>query len=187
MKDWWKILFGVLCGLLASGVILLVGRAPRGTPFQLLPPPTPLPIIVHLDGAVKHPGLFTLAPGARLKDALEAAGGLLPEADTQKINLAAPLQDGEKIYIPALAPQTSPVFEQNLAPVTSTGSVPERININTASQAELETLPGIGAVIAQRIIAYRTEHGPFQSIEEIQNVPGIGPKTFEKIKDLITV
>lgn len=187
MKDWLKIPFGVLCGLLASGVILLVSQPPRGAFLQLHPPPTAPPIIVHLDGAVKNPGILTLAPGARLKDALEAAGGLLPDADMQNINLAVTLQDGEKIWIPTLPPQSTSLTTPNVAQQPSPERVTKLVNINTASQEELETLPGIGPVLAQRIIAYRTEHGPFKTIEEILNVVGIGSKTFEKIKDLITV
>jgi len=190
MKDWWKLAFGVLSGLLAAGVILLIAAPPRGTPIALQPPPEPPPLVVHVSGGVVQPGVYTLPAGSRLQQAVEAAGGLLPQADTQNINLAAPLQDGQKVAIPTLAPTATPFSRGPGAtdillpsPVPTSGLV----NINTASQAELESLPGIGPVTAQKIIQYRQEHGPFQSIEDIMNVPGIGQKTFEAIKDLITV
>jgi competence protein ComEA len=111
---------------------------------------------------------------------------LVPEADTQALNLAAFLQDGEQISIPAVQP-TQPALEPpaRAAPLPTAQSG-KLININTATQAELESLPGIGPALAQQIIAYRKANGPFATIEDIIDVPGIGPKTFEKIKDLIT-
>lgn len=190
MKDWWKLAFGVLSGLLAAGVILLITAPPRGTPIALQPPPEPPPLVVHVSGGVEQPGVYTLPAGSRLQQAVEAAGGLLPQADTQNINLAAPLQDGEKVTIPTLAPTAPPVSRgpgETGIPLPLPAPTSSLININTATQAELESLPGIGPVTAQKIIQYRQEHGPFQSIEEIMNVPGIGEKTFDAIKDLITV
>ena len=104
MKDWLKIAFAVVCSLLSVGVILLVSSTPRGQAIHLSPPPSPAPIIVHLVGAVLNPGVYSLSPGSRLKDAIEIAGGLLPEADTDKLNLAASLVDGSQIVVPTLPP-----------------------------------------------------------------------------------
>ncbi|MBN1145893.1 MAG: helix-hairpin-helix domain-containing protein [Anaerolineales bacterium] len=196
MNDWWKVAFGVVCGLLGGGTILLVCSPPRGQAIALSPPPSPAPIAVHVAGAVANPGVFSLEAGSRVRDAIEAAGGLLPEADTQALNLAAFSQDGERLVIPTLPPPTPFALPSRLSMATpaqsgsTPASVPGRgnlININTATQAELESLPYIGPALAQRIIEYREANGPFESIEEIIEVYGIGQSTFEKIKDLITV
>ena len=194
MNDWWKVAFGVVCGLLGSGVILLVSSPPRGQPVTLSPPPSPPPIAVHVAGAAVNPGVYNLPAGSRVRDAIQAAGGLLPEADAQALNLAAFAQDGERLEIPTLPTPTAPPSRLAVAsPVPSTSTpttVPssaDPININTASQAELESLPYIGPVLAQRIIEYRQANGPFESIEQIIEIYGIGQKTFENIQDLITV
>ena len=141
-------------------------------------------ILVHVAGAVEKPGVYSFPPGARVHQAVEEAGPLL-KADVDRLNLAALLQDGEKIVVPdknifGAAVETTDTGE----PSRETG---RRININTASLSELDTLPGIGPAYAEKIIAYREEHGGFSSIEEIQEVVGIGPKTFSEIRDLITV
>lgn len=188
MKDLWKILFGVLCGLLGSGIILLTLRQPAGEPVTLRPLSTPAPLTIYLVGSVHNPGVYTLPAGSRIQDAVQAAGGLLPEAVPESVNLATILEDGERIFIPDLNDIDS---SEN-----STGELPERsthieglvlININTASQSELELLPGIGPVTAQKIIEFRQTNGPFSSIEAILDVPGIGDKTLAEIKDLITI
>jgi competence protein ComEA len=131
--------------------------------------------------------VYALPQGARVQDAISAAGGFLAEADTELINLARPLEDGERLEI-AYIEGSSPVIPTPgvEGPPTTTSSS-ELININTASQSELETLPGIGPTTAQKIMDYRDANGPFVSIEDIVNVSGIGPATFERIKDLITV
>ncbi len=100
MNKWATILFGLVCGLLAAGVILLVSMPPRGEPVRLQPPPTPGPLTVHVTGAVANPGVYTLPLEARVQDALDAAGGVTTGADTTSLNLAARLQDGERVYIP---------------------------------------------------------------------------------------
>ncbi|HEX9617646.1 MAG TPA: helix-hairpin-helix domain-containing protein [Anaerolineales bacterium] len=200
MSKWWGVAFGVVGGLLGAGLLLLVIRPPRGEAIHLLPPPTPLPLSVHVSGAVLHPGVYSLPDGCRVHEAVQAAGGLLPEADPGPVNLAAFVQDGERIWIPS---KITPTETKEAAPLrlragetTSPGGeeLPEPaespswpVNINTASQADLESLPGIGPVIAQRIITFRQENGPFTRIEELQDVSGIGPATYAKVKDLITV
>jgi competence protein ComEA len=188
----WSIGFTIIIGLLALGVLSLVSSQPRGEPISLSPPPTPLPLVVHVSGAVTLPGVYTLPIGSRVKDAIEAAGGLLPEADSRNLNLAALLQDGELIWIPA-TPQANPTtVAPNKTPndnndQTSIPAPTGLININTATQEELDTLPGIGPVKAQNIIDYRNSNGPFNTLEAIQDVGGIGPVTYENLKELITV
>jgi len=192
MKTWWTgaglLVFGLLIGLLAAGVILLLSNQPRGDPVHLFPPPTVPPIFVHVKGAVANPGLYSLPPGSRVKDALSAAGGLSPDGEAVSLNLADFLQDGQSLSIPQTAPTSAP----NLNPVPAPAipnepseSHRDLIDINTASFEELDSLPGIGADKAQKIITYRQENGPFPTIEAIQEVSGIGPATYANIKDLI--
>ncbi|RME06415.1 MAG: hypothetical protein D6803_06555 [Anaerolineae bacterium] len=186
MKPGWMAAISVLIGLLAAGLLELASRPPRGSAIQLLPPPTPAPLKVHIAGAVQHPGVVALPPGSRVEDAIQAAGGLTEPADVTALNLAAQVQDGEKIIVPMRAATTSPPVDAQ--PVSATVEpTTAKININTASQQQLEALPGIGPTIAARIIAYRNEHGPFQTIEQIMDVQGIGTVTFDKIKAYIAV
>lgn len=191
-----------MAGFALAGLLLFISRAPAGEPISLQPAPTKEPIAVHVIGAVPRPGLYEFAEGARIQDAIDAAGGLLTSADVNTINLAALLEDGQQLNIPykpgeepaagdAAQPSNSdealilPGAEET--PASSDEANNELININTASVEELDNLPGIGPTIAQRIIDYRTDNGPFSVIEDILNVSGIGPSTFDQIKDLITV
>jgi len=189
MKSWWglawPISLGVLIGLLGAGVILLVGSPPRGEAIRLLPPPAAPPLVIDVSGAVSRPGVYKLPQGSRVQDALQAAGGALPEADLGTLNLAGPLDDGSLVRVPVKGESQSPPSRSgNVSIPGASGSL---TNINTATQEELENLPGIGPTLAQRIVEYRQANGPFATIEAIQEVSGIGPGTFEKIKDLITV
>jgi competence protein ComEA len=173
MKTFINITYGVLIGLLAAGIIWLAVTRPRGESVTLLPTATPGVLTVYVSGAVATPGLYTLPEGSRMETAVQAAGGLLPGAEAENINLAAELSDGQQINIPGIV-DTSHV---NVG----------RVNINTASAAELDALPGIGPTTAQAIVDYRLQHGPFQVIQEIQNVPGVGPATYALIQDYINV
>lgn len=175
---------GILLGLFLAALVWVVARTPSGEAVTLRPVPTDKPIVVHVTGAVPRPGVYALPQGARIQDAISAAGGFLAEADKANINLAQMLEDGEKIDI-AYIEGASPVLATPLPEVVATTT--ELIDINTASIAELDTLPGIGPTTAQRIIDYRTQNGPFLNIEDIINVSGIGPASYERIKDLITV
>jgi competence protein ComEA len=196
IKTWKAILIGLLFGLLSVGIIFLITRPPRGDAVQLRPPLTASPLVVHVTGAVVDPGLYTLAAGARVQDAIDAAGGILSTADLDEINLAASIADGDQVRIPLknqanTEPQpkaTSTDFPQKTDQESKTDQTQAGlININTASIPELESLPGIGPIKAEKIVAYRNEYGNFKQIEEIENVSGIGPVTFEKIKTLICV
>jgi competence protein ComEA len=189
IKNWRMIAISLICGLLATGAVWLVSRPPRGEAVRLKSPPTLEPLVVHVSGAVTRPGVYNLPAGSRIKDALLAAGNTTSGADPEALNLAAPLEDGVKIVVPLLNPPTASPQPSSFSstPAVSDNLAAGPININQATQAELESLPGIGPVIAQRIIAYREENGPFTTTEAIQNVAGIGPATFEDIESLITV
>ena len=175
---------GILLGLFLAALVWVVARNPSGEAVTLRPVPTDKPIVVHITGAVPRPGVYALPEGARIQDGISAAGGFLAEADKTNINLAELLEDGEKLDVPYIE-GGSPVLSTPLPEVVATTT--ELININTASAAELDTLPGIGPTTAQKIIDYRTQNGPFINPEDIINVSGIGPGTYERIKDLITV
>lgn len=188
MKDLWKIAFAVVTTTLAAGVIYLVNSQPRGKPVTLTPPPSPAPILVHVAGAVAQPGVYSLPRDSRVRDAVEAAGGALPEADLESLNLAATLEDGERLLVPGLS-QNVPEITTSPTPGASspTPSSGELVDINSASRAELEALPGIGLELALRIIAHRQAYGPFETVESIQEVFGVDAGVYERIKDLITV
>ncbi len=164
------------------------------------PTNTPKPIRVYITGQVNTPDVYLLPAGSIIKDALEAAGGATEDADLVVVNLAQELQDQQQITIPAKteALPTPPVIKNGLPPPLNNPlkedrsgddntSAEKKININTASLEALTVLSGIGPVIGQRIIDYRTEHGNFATIEQITDVKGIGPATFEEIKDHISV
>ena len=146
-------------------------------------------IIVYVCGAVKESKVITLKENSRVSDAIDAVGGLNKDADLTNINLAYLLEDGEKIYIPKKGEEVP----ENTSSVTSTSSntptssKSTKININKATQTELETIPGIGPSTALKIINYRTENGKFSTIEDIKNVSGIGDAKYESMKDYITV
>ncbi|MBE0009793.1 MULTISPECIES: ComEA family DNA-binding protein [unclassified Arthrobacter] len=158
----------------------------------------PQRLIVHVAGAVSRPGIVELDAGSRVFEALEQAGGALPDADLAAINLASPVQDGLQIRVPLQGETLPPVAAD--APLPGPGSPgspdpsasgppgqPGLININTADTAELETLPRIGPVLAERIIEWRTEHGGFSSPEDLDAVPGIGQAMLAALVPLVTV
>jgi competence protein ComEA len=188
MKYLWGIAFGVIIGFLGVGLLLLTSGKPRGEPIQLLPPPTPAPLVVHITGAVKKPGVYTLPPVSRVGEAIDLAGGISTNADSSLINLAQLVEDGEQIWVPYQIQEIVVQDDVEIVSIKPTQShLISLININTATQTELESLSGIGPVYAKAIIQYRLENGPFEKIEDIQEVKGIGPVTFEKIRSNITV
>ena len=155
-------------------------------------------IAIHITGEVKKPGLLYLKAGSRIADAIKEAGGATKNADLDRVNLAYVLSDGQKIYIPNKNEK-----EEKIAYIISNSGenilveegnsndnkkgVKEKVNINTAEQTELETLPGIGPSLAQRIIEYRETNGDFKKIEDLQNVKGIGNSKYSNIKDNVCI
>jgi competence protein ComEA len=139
-------------------------------------------ILVDVAGWVRRPGVYEFAEGARVIDAIDAAGGARPGAVLSSLNLAAPLVDGTQVLVPKES-QSAPTTETGTGTSGATGLV----NVNSATNAELETLPGIGEVIAQAIVDHRTENGPFTSVEQLVDVSGIGDATLENIRELVTV
>ncbi|RLC81883.1 MAG: hypothetical protein DRI61_03230 [Chloroflexi bacterium] len=177
-----------LINVILLGIAVFLLRRPEPGAIEIIPPPptpTPAPLRVYVSGAVLKPDVYTLSPGSIIKDALEAAGGATSEADLDNVNLALPLRDGMHIIVPRKG--ESPPQTASNPPGISSSNASNLININTASQSDLETLPGIGPSLARRIIEYRETYGPFQHIEDIKGVKGIGEATFERIKDYITV
>lgn len=159
-------------------------------------------IVIHITGQVKNEGIYELEENSRIADCIEKAGGLTNAADIKEINLAYILEDGMKIYIPKInekyenidntdtyiSKENSDIDNSNENTNSSKSTVKTtKININTASQTELETLPGIGKSTALKIISYRKENGKFNNIEDIKKVNGIGDSKFSKIKDLIKI
>jgi competence protein ComEA len=192
MKNALYVLLGVMAGFALAGVLVFVSRPPAGEPIILLPAPTKAPLAVHVVGAVPRPGLYEFAEGARVQDAIDAAGGMLAGANVDALNLAAPLEDGQQLAIPYKEGSAPTEASASLFALPGSTEVPtsdpnvELVNINTATLEELNALPGIGPTTAQKIIDYRDANGAFSVIEDIMNVSGIGPATFEEIKDLIT-
>ncbi len=200
-------LFSYLLGLLTALALLGGGlwlvRRPEPPPMALHPTPTPLPtatatatptpapIVVFVSGAVARPGLYALAPEARVGDAIAAAGGLLPSASGAAINQAERLWDGAQVHVPdgsQMVVDGPPAGVSGLLPTPTAaamalGGVPGgRINLNTASAEELERLPGIGPSKAQAIIANR----PYATVDDLERVPGIGAKTIDQLRDYVT-
>ena len=137
-------------------------------------------IKIHILGQVNYNGILELEEGSRIDDAIKKAGGITDQADITKINLAYKLSDGQKLYIPSITDEETEYILEN-------EKIEEKININTATQTELETLPGVGPSLALKILNYRKENGKFKTIEEIQNVSGVGENKYEEIKEKITV
>lgn len=193
MKNWQSILVGFLFCLLVIGLLLLFFLPQRGSPIALVTrtpapadsyTPTPAAIQVHITGNVINPGVYQLFEGARLNDAILAAGGLLDGADPSALNLSALLQDGQRVYIPL-----DPEPQLTLEPGTrgNLNISPGLININSATPDELMTLPGIGETKAKAIVEYRSSHGLYLSLEDILQVTGIGPSLYAQIESLITL
>ena len=140
-------------------------------------------IVVYICGAVKESRVITLKENSRICDAIDAAGGLTEEADLTNINLAYILEDGEKIYVPKKGEE----IQNNSSPSYTSNIKSNKININKATQTELETIPGVGPSTALKIINYREGNGKFLKIEDIKNVSGIGDAKFESMKDFISI
>ncbi|WP_277211559.1 ComEA family DNA-binding protein [Isoptericola croceus] len=145
-------------------------------------------VVVHVVGQVADAGLVTLPAGARVADAVEAAGGATQKADIGALNLARPVVDGEQVYVPEPGeelPAVAPEAPGSTGTTDGGGSGP--VPLNTAGTEALITLPGVGPVIAERIVAWRDEHGPFTRIEELTEVAGVGPAMLDNVRDLVTL
>lgn len=134
-------------------------------------------IVVHVVGAVRQPGLFRVREGARVADAIARAGGPRAKADLAAVNLAAPLADGQQVLVPARLPPGS-------APGTPAPGA--KVSLSTATVEQLEELPGVGPVTAQKIVDWRTSNGPIRSVDDLDAVPGIGPARIEQLRDLVS-
>jgi competence protein ComEA len=160
-----------------------VATAPSGgtasAPASASPSPEVV-VLVDVAGWVRRPGVYEFTEGARVIDAIDAAGGARSGAVLEALNLAAPLTDGTQILVPREG-------QEGAAPVTGGAVAGGLVNVNSAIATELEELPGIGEVIAQRIIDYRTENGPFATVDELVDVSGIGDAILESIRELVTV
>lgn len=212
MNAWVAHLRGYLLLTLAFAVaiggVYFLSRRPDPRPVQLATPfarpsatlrpsATPAGLVVEVSGAVANPGLFHLADGARVDDAIRAAGGASAEADLTGVNLARKLSDGELLSVPRLGQPTSAAAAPTgragqparaaTATRAPTAAAVLSVNINTASADELNRLPGIGPALAQRIIDYRQVNGPYGKPEDVMKVKGIGPAEFGAIKDKIVV
>jgi competence protein ComEA len=193
----------LVLGLLTAGWLLLRARpvavaSPSeivtvSSPTQTAASATPATsradskIVVHVLGAVRHPGLVRLPEHARVQDAIDAAGGLTNRADPGELNLAQPLSDGQQVVI---GTRTDPAGEVRDQPASGRGggaAATGALDLNHASQPQLEELPGVGPVTAQAILAWRQQHGRFSRIEELQEVDGIGPKTYADIAPHVRV
>lgn len=171
----------VLALVVTVGIGILKGAA---APVETVPAATTGSIVdaaavyVHVSGAVRAPGLYRLRDGARVVDAVAAAGGFADGADENAVNLARPLADGEQLVVPAVGATTSP---------GASAAGDGRVNLNTASADELDTLPRIGPAMAERIIEWREANGRFTSVEDLLAVPGIGDKMLQSLRELVTV
>ncbi|MCZ3387449.1 MAG: helix-hairpin-helix domain-containing protein [Actinomycetia bacterium] len=209
----WRLDGGAVRGLVSLALAALVGALvvviagwPRGDaapvaasdrtkgPGQsVLEQPSPSAstsevVIVDVGGAVRRPGVVELASGTRVVDAIEAAGGVRPTADTGTLNLAQVLLDGEQIVVPRRGVAPSAGDPGSVAtPLPGATPPPGVVNLNTATEVELDVLPGIGPVLAAAIVEWRTQNGGFTSIEQLQDVSGIGPATFAELEPLVRV
>lgn len=197
------VLAALAAAIVLAAVVLLL-RNDDNAPIQILPPsqepasgqPTLAAdddVRVYISGAVHNPGVYPMLPGDRLSDAVAAAGGPTDDAQLASVNLALRVTDQAHYHIPivgeTLAPQADqpPSWGGLTSPVQVDASTDGLINLNLASQDLLATLPGIGPVLAQAIVDHRDNSGPFRSVEEITDVPRIGPLTYQKLRDLVTV
>ena len=165
----------VLLAVLAGGITALVAGGNSSGGIEITVPPGGGEIRVHVSGAVVREDVYALRRGDRLIDAVEAAGGLLPDADTASLNLAARVTDGERVDIPRLSNAPAPA------------ATPTPLDLNRATAAELQALPGIGERRAQAILDYRAVSGGFDRVEDLLQVEGIGPATLEALRTLVVV
>ena len=182
------LLAAVVLAVVVLGVRGMGGGASGAPPAATLPvQPTAATgtaggrVTVHVAGAVAHPGVYRLRRGERVDDAVRRAGGPARRADLSAVNLAAVVEDGRQVLVPARAPAGS------VSGTTSPGATPAKVNLNTATPEQLDTLAGVGPATAAKILAFREQHGGFGSVDELGDVPGIGEVRLEALRDLVTV
>ncbi len=190
-------LVAVLAVTAAGGGVLIWRQAARGSvevyeTASVAAAPQPAgPVIVHVCGAVKNPGVYTLPAGARVFEAVAKAGGALPGAEQEAVNLAAPLSDGQQVYLPGrgeAAPPAAASTATSSAARNETAAAPRfPLNLNQVNAADLENIPGIGPALAGRIIAYRQANGPFTQVDDLLNVSGIGEKTLARLRPYLKI
>jgi competence protein ComEA len=168
--------------VLLSRVLIHAGTPHGGSAAGVLPLSAPVAakpaaVVVDVVGAVQRPGLYRMRDGDRIDDAIARAGGPTPKADLEQINIAAPLADGEQVVVPRRGSAQ--------AAGTGAGSTVGPVHLSTATVEELDTLPGVGPVTAEKIVAYREQHGAFRSVEELDAIPGIGPARLEQLQGLV--
>ena len=173
----------LLLAAAALALLAVAGRTLAGAGAAAEEPPQALvaepaaaapKLVVHVAGAVRRPGLYRLAEGKRVADAVARAGGATAPADTAAINLAAPLADGMQVLVPRRGPGGGGA------------AAGRRVSLSSATAAELDALPGVGPVTAQKILDYRAEHGGFRSVEDLDAIPGIGPARIEQLRDVVS-
>ena len=158
------------------------------TPAPATTTTTPEFLVVQAAGAVVRPGVYRLAPGARAADVVQAAGGVTADADPGAVLLAAPVGDGERVYVPRLGEAPPPAVTGSAASDSAAvDGRPEVVNLNTATEVELDQLPGVGPATARAIVAHRDERGPFATVDQLLDVRGIGAAKLEALRPLVTV
>lgn len=182
------VLGAIIIGVVAIGAVLLVYDDLSAPPIIIADPDPDRLIAVEIAGAVATPGVYELPAEARVIDAVDAAGGTTADADLGSVNLARRVRDEDRILIPSRTPPPPTADATGDTPMsTTTASRPERVNVNTASVNELDGLPGIGPAIAQRVVDYRTEQGPFRTVDELARVNGISSAMVDELRAEITV
>jgi len=175
-------LAGMLTALAISALLLILLKPRKKIPIELLPPPTPGPIQVHVAGSVNQPGVYSVEWPAIIEDAIMAAGGPTSDADLDRINLAEAMNDGDRIFVPGSVVAGTPESQDPLITLVDPAL---QIDINHPTLAQLKTLPGIGPSISKKIVEYREQHGFFTKIEDLLNVSGIGPAKLGQFQDYI--
>jgi competence protein ComEA len=169
----------------AGGPTAPSAATPAGA--QTTPPAAPpVTVVVYVAGQVASPGVYAVASGGRVADAVLAAGGTSPEADVEQLNLAARVADGERIYVPRKG-EAAPLVGAAPAPPGAGAAPAGPVDLNTATAEQLEALPGVGPATSKAILAYRTSHGRFRSVTELLEVPGIGPAKLEALRPMVRV
>jgi competence protein ComEA len=180
---------GIIVAVVA-GLVIVVMRSerPRDLVLQIEPVSGASDVTVYVSGAVEEPGLYTLPRGSRVADAIDLAGALT-DADLSSVDMARELRNEQSIAVPFEAPSSPPTAGSSSSPIAVAPATnpPESIDVNVASAAELERLPGIGPVLAERIVRYREQHGPFTSLDELSAVQGISDRMVEDLRSRATV